>query len=71
VGGEKVVEVLIVLGKEVRLPTKASEEEVKSNLINLLRDLDPDLAKELEDVEYSTRIEGEKLVVYRLDAVFG
>ena len=65
------VEVLIVLGKEVRLPTKASEDEVRSNLINLLRDLDPDLAKELEDVEYSTRIEGEKLVVYRLDAVFG
>jgi hypothetical protein len=65
------VEVLIVLGKEVRLPTKASEDEVRSNLINLLRDLDPNLAKELEDVEYSTRIEGEKLVVYRLDAVFG
>lgn len=62
---------LVVLGKEINLPVELSEEEVKSNLISLLRDLDPQLADELENTEYTVRVEQNTAVVYRTGAVFG
>ena len=65
------VKELVVLGKEIELPQDVSEDEIRSNLLSILRDLDPRLAEDLEATQYSTKIEGKALVVYRVDAVFG
>ena len=65
------VKELVVLGKEIELPQDISEEEVSSNLISLVRDLAPEVAQELERTRYTTKVEGNALVVYRLDAIFG
>lgn len=61
---------LIVLGKEFEIPDMP-EDDVKVNLLSILRELDPDVANELEKTKYSTRVEGSVLVVYRLSAIFG
>ena len=61
---------LIVLGKEFEIPDMP-EDDVKANLLSILRELDPDVANELEKTKYSTRVEGSVLVVYRLSAIFG
>lgn len=61
---------LIVLGKEFEIPDMP-EDNVKANLLSILRELDPDVANELEKTKYSTRVEGSVLVVYRLSAIFG
>jgi len=65
-----VVNKLIVLGKEFEIPDMP-EDDVKVNLLSILRELDPDVANELEKTKYSTRVEGSVLVVYRLSAIFG
>jgi hypothetical protein len=65
-----VVNKLIVLGKEFEIPDMP-EDDVKANLLSILRELDPDVANELEKTKYSTRVEGSVLVVYRLGAIFG
>jgi len=65
-----VINKLIVLGKEFEIPDM-SEDDVKANLLSILRELDPDVANELEKTKYSTRVEGSVLVVYRLSAIFG
>jgi len=63
---------LVVLGKEIRLPVDVSESELtKDSVLSLLRDLDPELSKELEGTEYTIRIEGDTAVVYRTGATFG
>ncbi|RLI75546.1 hypothetical protein DRP04_13390 [Archaeoglobales archaeon] len=61
---------LIVLGKEFEIPDMP-EDDIKANLLSILRELDPDVANELEKTKYSTRVEGSVLVVYRLSAIFG
>jgi len=65
-----VVNKLIVLGKEFEIPDMP-EDDIKANLLSILRELDPDVANELEKTKYSTRVEGSVLVVYRLSAIFG
>jgi len=65
-----VINKLIVLGKEFEIPDM-SEDDVEANLLSILRELDPDVANELEKTKYSTRVEGSVLVVYRLSAIFG
>jgi len=63
---------LVVLGKEIRLPVDVSESELtKDSVLSLLRDLDPESARELENTEYDVRIEGDSAVIYRLGATFG
>jgi len=62
---------LVVLGKEIQLPGDFEEGEIKSNLESVLRDLEPELLQEIKDTEYTTRVEGETLVVYRTGATFG
>ena len=63
---------LIVLGREVKLPVTVEEAEItKDSVLSLLRDLDPELSKELEGTEYTVRIEGDTAVVYRTGATFG
>ena len=61
---------LMVLGKEFEIPDM-SEDDVKANLLSILRELDLDVANELEKTKYSTRVEGSVVVVYRLSAIFG
>ena len=65
------VEKIIVLGKEIKLPTKIEESDIKRNILSLLKEIDPKLADDLRSIEYSIRIEGKIAVVYRLGAVFG
>jgi len=62
---------IIALGKEISLPVEISDDEAEKNVMSLIADFDPELAKELENVEYETRIENDTLVVYRSGAVFG
>ena len=63
---------LIVLGREIELPVEVDEREItKESILSLLRDLDADLAREVEGTEYDVRIEGKAAVVYRLGATFG
>lgn len=62
---------LVVLGKEIQLPMDYDENDVVSNLESFLRDLEPELLQEIKDTEYTTRVEGETLVVYRTGATFG
>ena len=62
---------LVVLGKEIQLPGDFEEREIKDNLESVLRDLEPELLQEIKDTEYTTRVEGETLVVYRTGATFG
>lgn len=62
---------LVVLGKEIQLPGDFEESEIKDNLESVLRDLEPELLQEIKDTEYTTRVEGETLVVYRTGATFG
>ncbi|ADB58210.1 hypothetical protein [Archaeoglobus profundus] len=61
---------LIVLGKEFEIPDMP-EEDVKANLLSILKELDPEIADELKKTKYSVRVEGNVLVVYRLSAIFG
>jgi hypothetical protein len=61
---------LVVLGKEFEIP-EMSEEDAKANLLSIIRELDPEVANELENTNYAIRVEGEVLVVYRTSAVFG
>jgi hypothetical protein len=61
---------LVVLGKEFEIP-EMPEEDVRANLLSIVRELDPDVASELENASYAVRVEGEALVVYRTGAVFG
>jgi hypothetical protein len=61
---------MIVLGKEFEIPDMP-EEDVKANLLSILREIDPDTANELEKTKYSVRVEGNVLVIYRLSAIFG
>ena len=61
---------LIVLGKEFEIPD-IPEEDAKTNLLSILKELDPEIVDELEKTKYSVRVEGNVLVVYRLSAIFG
>ncbi len=61
---------LIVLGKEFEIPDMP-EEDVKANLLSILKELDPEIVDELKKTKYSVRVEGSILVVYRLSAIFG
>lgn len=69
----KMIKKLVVLTKEVELPTEITEDEVqdRTNLISLLRDLRPDLTAEIESVEWDVRIEGATAIVARTGATFG
>ena len=63
---------LIVLGKEIQLPVDVSENEItKENVLSLLKDLDQDLAREIEKTEFNVKVEGDTAVIYRLGAIFG
>lgn len=61
---------IVVLGKEFEIP-EMPVEDVKANLLSILRELDPEIANELENTAYDVKVEGDALVVYRLSAVFG
>ena len=61
---------LIVLGKEFEIPNM-HEDDVKANLLSIIKEVDPNIAEELEKTKYSIRVEGSVLVVYRLGAIFG
>ena len=61
---------MIVLGKEFEIPDMP-EEDVKANLLSILKELDPEIVDELKKTKYSVRVEGSVLVVYRLSAIFG
>jgi len=65
------VKKLVVLGKEVLLPRELSPEEAEKLFMSILRDVEPEIARELEGAELKARVEGEVLVIYRLSAVFG
>ena len=61
---------IIALGKEIRL------REARTNLtvddaLSIISDLDPELAAQLRNVQYKTRIEDEALIFYRTGAIFG
>jgi len=63
---------LVVLGKEIQLPVDVSESEItKENVLSLLKDLDQDLAREIEKTEFNVKVEGDTAVIYRLGAIFG
>lgn len=65
------VQKVIVFGKELDLPVEVHEEDIKENLLGTLREVDSETAQEVENTEYDTRVEDNKLVVYRRGAVFG
>ena len=69
--GVLLVRKLLVLGKEIQLSADLSPQDVQKNLISILRDVDPELAEEVEKSECRVKLEGEVIVVYRLGAVFG
>ncbi len=61
---------IIALGKEIQL------RETRTNLtvddaLSIISDLDPELAAQLRNVQYKTRIEDETLIFYRTGAIFG
>lgn len=62
-----------VLGKEILLPAEMKESEIneKDKLLSILYDLNPEIAEKLESQEYSLRVEGNILVVYRTGAFMG
>lgn len=62
-----------VLGKEILLPVEMKESEIneKDKLLSILYDLNPEIAEKLESQEYSLRVEGNILVVYRTGAFMG
>jgi len=66
----ELVSKLVVLGKEFEIP-EMPEEDARKNLLSIVRELDPEVADELENASYTVRVEGEALVVYRTGAVFG
>jgi len=66
----ELVSKLVVLGKEFEIP-EMPEEDARKNLLSIVRELDPEVADELENASYAVRTEGEALVVYRTGAVFG
>ena len=62
---------IVALGKEIVLPADVPEDVAKERYLSLLKDVDPEVAEEVEKVEHDVRVEGEVLVIYRLGAVFG
>lgn len=62
-----------VLGKEILLPVEMKESEIneKDKLLSILYDLNPEIAEKLESQEYSLRVEGNTLIVYRTGAFMG
>ena len=63
---------IVVFGREIELPRPMNEDELtESRVISLLRDLDPELAREVENSEHKSRVEGDSLVIYRSSAIFG
>jgi len=62
---------IVVFGTELKLPQPMEEEEVKKNLISILRDIKPELAEQVENTEYSIAVQDSKLIIYRLAASFG
>lgn len=67
---ELLTQKLIVFGKEFELPTPMSDQDIKSNLVSIVRELDPETADQLGETNYSVRTEDQNVVVYR-DAPFG
>jgi len=64
------IEKFVILGKEVELPGSISTDDVP-RWLTILEEVNPSLAAEVEGKEVATRIEGNTLVVYRQDAVYG
>lgn len=67
------VKKLQVLGKEVVLPAPLEEDEImdKDTLITLLKELDEEIANQLENVEFTITIEQTTAVIVRASAVMG
>lgn len=60
---------IIALGKEVQLAQPM--DITRENIISILRDLDIEIARELENTEFSMRNEKDVVIIYRDSAVFG
>jgi len=61
---------LIVFGKEFELPTPMSDQDIRDNLVSLVKEMDAETAESLGSQNYDVRTEDGKVVVYR-DAHFG
>ena len=61
------------LGKEISLPTGVDDAIVldRTRFLSILRDYEPELARELESVEFTIRVEENMAIVYRDSAVMG
>lgn len=60
------------LGKEIILPTAVDiDPSDTSAFLSILRDLDADLAGQLDGIQFFLRAEGSTLVAYRDGAVMG
>ena len=61
------------LGKEISLPAGIEDAMVldKTRLLSILRDYDPEIARELEFVEFTIKVEENMAIIYRDSAVMG
>ncbi|MFX1250922.1 MAG: hypothetical protein ACFFCZ_04890 [Promethearchaeota archaeon] len=64
------IDAIIVLGKEIPLsiPVEYKDED---QVLSLLADLDNEIAKVLQKVSVSIKIQDKKVIIYRRDAIFG
>lgn len=65
------VKKVLVLGRSISLQEEMEVSDVEGKLASVLRDIAPEIAKEVERVPVRARIEGATLIVYRIDATFG
>jgi len=61
---------LVVFGKEYELPNPMSDNDIRANLVSVVRELDADAADRLSSEDYDVRTEEGAVVVYR-GASFG
>ena len=70
---KKMISKIQALGKEISLPTGVDDTMVldRARILSILRDYDPEVARELESVEFTIRVEENVAIIYRDSAVMG